>query len=240
MTEVLDEEVSGEEPVDSSADVAVTEDQAPVYNKKQVSDVVRREQQKAYEKGKREALMQIQEEQNGQQAQPEQTQAPSSLGGMAQMSPDAIKQMIADQAPQLLQEHMQQMQNTQTVDSFVQKMQAAEERHPGLEAKLNDLDWETLTPLVQMANSMENTGDIMAELLENPGKMGNLIGLMHMQPKLAAKSMHDLSNSIKENQQAVAENKTSKEPLGQIKSSNGAGLDSGKLTMKDFKRIYRG
>lgn len=234
--EVDNQGLAQEEPM---ADAAVNDEQAPVFNKKQVSDVVRREQQKAYEKGKKEALMQMQQEQQAQQAQAAQA-PPSQLGGMAQMSPDEIRQMIADQAPQVFQEHVQQMQTAQTVDSFVQKMQAAEQRHPGLESKLNDLDWNTLAPLVQLANSMENTGDIMAELIEHPNKMGNLLTLMNSQPKLAARAMHDLSNSIRQNQDALAEDQSTREPLGQIKPSKPAGMDSGSMSVKDFKRMFRG
>jgi hypothetical protein len=240
MTQDLEADTQGEGleapvglPVDSD------DDQKPVFNKIQMSDVVKREQQKAYEKGKREALMELQAQQQEQQAAQEQNQAPSSLGGMAQMSPDEIRRMIAEQAPQVLQDHVQQLQTQQTVNSFVEKMQAAEVRHPGLEAKLNELDYSTLAPLVQMANDMENTGDIMAELVDNPQKMGNLLMLMHSQPRLAARQMHELSNSIKQNQEALAENNTAKDPLSQIKTSSNAGMDNGSLSVSDFRKMFR-
>lgn len=240
MTQDLEADTQGEGleapvglPVDSD------DDQKPVFNKIQMSDVVKREQQKAYEKGKREALMELQAQQQEQQAAQEQNQAPSSLGGMAQMSPDEIRRMIAEQAPQVLQDHVQQLQTQQTVNSFVEKMQAAEARHPGLEAKLNELDYSTLAPLVQMANDMENTGDIMAELVDNPQKMGNLLMLMHSQPRLAARQMHELSNSIKQNQEALAENNTAKDPLSQIKTSSNAGMDNGSLSVSDFRKMFR-
>jgi len=240
MTQDLEADTQGEGleapvglPVDSD------DDQKPVFNKIQMSDVVKREQQKAYEKGKREALMELQAQQQEQQAAQQQNQAPSSLGGMAQMSPDEIRRMIAEQAPQVLQDHVQQLQTQQTVNSFVEKMQAAEVRHPGLEAKLNELDYSTLAPLVQMANDMENTGDIMAELVDNPQKMGNLLMLMHSQPRLAARQMHELSNSIKQNQEALAENNTAKDPLSQIKTSSNAGMDNGSLSVSDFRKMFR-
>ncbi|MGL6123757.1 MAG: hypothetical protein ACRC1W_12235 [Shewanella sp.] len=244
MTDELQAENQGEileEPVGSPVDS--DEDQKPIFNKIQMSDVVKREQQKAYEKGKREALMELQQQQEQQQEQQQsaanQNQAPSSLGGMAQMSPDDIRRMIAEQAPQVFQDHVQQLQTKQTVDSFVQKMVAAEQRHPGLEAKLNDLDYSSLAPLVQMANEMENTGDIMAELLDNPHKMGNLMTLMYTQPKLALRQMHELSNSIKQNQDALAQDKSAKEPLSQIKTSSNAGMDNGSMSVSDYRKMFR-
>lgn len=239
MTDDLETVGQAEEPVEQVESAVVSDDDAqiPRFNKIQMSDVVKREKQKAYEKGRSEALMELQ-----QQAEQAQSPAPApTLGGMAQMSPDDIRRMIAEQAPQLLQDHVQQLQTKQTVDSFVSKMQAAEARHPGLEAKLNDLDYSTLAPIVQMANDMENTADIMKELLDNPMKMGNLVSLMYTQPKLAAKAMHDLSNSIKQNEAAIAENQTTaKEPLSQIKTSNNAGMDNGSMSVTDFRKLFRG
>lgn len=233
MTDEVLDDVQANEPTGN-------DEQAPMYNKVQVSDVVKREKQKAYDKGRQEALMELQQQQQQEQqpaANP--SQAPSQLGGMAQMSPDDIRRMISEQAPQLLQDHVQQMQTEQTVNSFVQKMQAAEQRHPGLEAKLNDLDYSSLSSIVQMANSMENTADIMKELLDNPMKMGNLVALSYAQPKLAAKAMYDLSNSIKQNQDALAQETSSKNPLDQIKTSNSAGMDTGSMSVSDFRKMFR-
>ena len=241
MTEELQADDQGEvleEPVGT----VDNDDQKPVFNKIQMSDVVRREQQKAYEKGKREALMELQQQeaqQEQQQTAAPQNQAPSSLGGMAQMSPDDIRRMIAEQAPQVLHDHVQELQTRQAVDSFVSKMQAAEQRYPGLESKLNDLDFSTLAPVIKMANEMENTGDIMAELLDNPQKMGNLMTLVYAQPKLALRQMIELSNSIKQNQDAIAQDKSAKEPLSQIKTSSTAGMDSGSMSVSDFQKMFR-
>jgi hypothetical protein len=244
MTSELQADIQGEslaQPVGVAVDN--DDDQTPVFNKIQMSDVVKREQQKAYEKGRKEALMQMQQEQaqaqQEQMAAPQQNQAPSQMGGMAQMSPDEIRRMISEQAPQVLQDHVQSMQQEAMVNDFVAKMQAAEERHPGLEQKLNDLDYATAVPIVQMANSMENTGDIMAELLNNPQKLGNMILLAQTQPKLAARQMHDLSNSIKQNQEALAQDVSANNPLSQIKTSSNAGMDNGSMSVSDFRKMFR-
>jgi uncharacterized protein involved in exopolysaccharide biosynthesis len=74
------------------------------------------------------------------------------------MSAADIERMIAERAPQLLQDHVNNLKNEQTVNSFVNKMQAAEAKHPGLEAKLNDLDYSSMAPVISLANDMENTG----------------------------------------------------------------------------------
>ena len=96
------QELIPEEPVGSSVN-SDDDDQKPVFNKIQMSDVVKREQQKAYEKGKREALMELQAQQQQAQEQQQQAapqnQAPSSLGGMAQMSSDEIRRLIVNKPP---------------------------------------------------------------------------------------------------------------------------------------------
>ena len=256
MTEnVLQAEKVQEQPEMAAESAQPESSEQGLYNKDQVSKVVARERERAYEKGKREGLMELQQQQQAAQqsappemaaqpvAQPPQQQAqqpqqqPQSLGGMQQMSPDQIRQMIQEHAPQVLQDHFRNIENKQTVDSFVSKMKAAEARHPGLESKLNELDYSTIAPIIKAANEMENTGDIMAELLDNPMKMGNLTSLIYTQPKLAHKAMQELSNSIKQNQTAIDQEQSANEPFGTIKSSVNAGMDNGAQNVSDFRKM---
>lgn len=238
-----DSSIQDSVPVDANLGIESQEDdnQKPMYNKIQVQDVVKREKQRAYEKGKREALMELQEQQqlsNQQNSSPEASQ--QSVGNIPQsMNPDDIKKIVSEQLPQHLQDHANQIRINQLVDSFSSKMKAAEERYPGLEEKLNDLDYESLAPVVQMANDMENTGDIMKELVDNPMKMGNLLTLMYTQPKMAKKAMMDLSNSIKQNQEALSQNQSVKQPMSQIKSSLNAGVEKGDMSVSDYRKMFR-
>lgn len=248
MTEVSEAEIQEQKP-EMVEEVSANDDddkQKPVFNRIQVSDVVKREQKKAYEKGRREALMELQQQQ--QQAQPEvnaNTQAPaqtppSSLGGMNQISREDILKMISEQTPQVLRNHVDSIKKEQIVNSFVQKMQAAESKYPGLEEKLNELDYSTIAPLIEMANNLENTGDIMKELVDNPMKMGNLVSLLYTQPRLATKAMQDLSNSIKQNNEALDKEQSAQDPFGQIKPSGNAGMDNGSMSVRDFQKMFRG
>ena len=227
-----------ETPVEPVSD-GVAED---VLDKATVSKIVARERQKAYEKGKQEALM----SQEQQAQQPAQQQAPQpamqTFGGIQQapqMNPEDIQRMIAEHVPQYLQQQAAEYQNKQFVEGFVAKMQAAEEQFPGLEQKLNDIDFNSpaTQKLVQMANNLDNTGEIMNELLENPEKMGTLLNLVHEQPKLAQNRLASLSNSIKTNREAVEQDKSALEPIGQMKSSVNAGVDEHNLSVKDLKKL---
>lgn len=213
-----------------------------MLNKATVSKIVERERLKAFAKGKQEALMEFQQQQQAPQESaqaPQQAAAPQQMGGMQQMSPADIERMIAEKAPQMLQNHVNEMKNKQTVDSFVAKMEAAEAKHPGLEAKLNDLDYSTMAPVISLANDMENTADIMKELLDNPMKMGNLMTLVYTQPKMASRAMAELSNSIKTNQDALAQEKQAQDPMSQLKPSTSAGMDNSAMSVKDFRAMFR-
>jgi len=242
MTEDLEIVNQGEEsPVQETQGEPAND----MLNKATVSKIVERERQKAFEKGKQEALMELQQQQQQaqQEQQPQQPQMQQQgqvgMGGMQQLSPADIERMISEKAPQAIQDHVNRLQTQQTVDSFVAKMQAGEARHPGLEAKLNDLDYSTMAPLVQMANNMENTADIMQELLDNPMKMGNLMTLMYTQPKLAQKAMADLSTSIKTNQDAKAQEVQARDPMSQLKPSSSAGIDNSAMSVTDFRKMFR-
>jgi len=224
---------------DLKQDDVQVEQASEVLDKATVSKIVERERMKAYEKGKREAM--DAQQQSAQVQQPAPEQAPQQQQQMQQsgMAPEDIQRMIAEQLPQHMQNHIQQVQNKQAIESFVNKMQAAEARYPGIEQKLNDLDYESLTPVVMMANNLDNTADVMAELVDNPSKMANLMTLMYTQPKLAQREMANLSNSIKTNQAAIAQEKSAQKPIGQTKSSVNSGIDDHNLSIQDLRKMFR-
>ena len=241
MTDSLETDLQDipEEPVVSDGVAEESLDKATV------SKIVARERAKAYEKGKQEARM----EQEQQQAQAPQQQAPQpamqTFGGMQQapaMNPEDIQKMIAEHVPQYLQQQAQEYQQKQFADGFIAKMQAAEKQFPGLEQKLNEIDFNSPSTLklVQMANNMENTGEIMNELIDNPEKMGTLLNLVNEQPRLAQQRLASLSSSISTNRKALEEDKSAQEPIGQLKSSVNAGVDDHNLSVKDLKKILAG
>ena len=242
MTDDL-ENVSEPDSPESEPEIAPVSDS---FSKETVSKIVERERLKAYEKGKKEALMELeqqqqapmQQEQMQQQSQPQQG---GNFGGMQQTSQADIERMIAEQAPQALQAHVQKLQQDHMVNTFVAKMQAAEAKYPGLEAELNNLNYDDprMHKFIAMANSMENTGDIMKEVLDNPTKMEGLLNMAHNQPHMAQKALMSLSDSIKTNQQALAEDAQARDPLSQLKPSQNTSVDSSAMSVADFRKMFR-
>ncbi len=242
MTESLETDLQDDVPVDAVGEPVPVEDSSAMLPKSTVSKIIERERVKAYEKGKSEALMELQAQQQ-EQAAPAQSdpQQQQSLGGMAQMSPDEIKALIAQQVPQHLQEQVHQMKNTHMVNNFVSKMQAAEQKYPGLEEKLGLLDYSkpNTVALIEMAAQLDNAGDIMHDLLENPEKMSTLFSLIQEQPRLAMSKMQSLGTSIKQNQEAQSKHESAKDPLSQIRPSTNAGMDNGDMSVSDYSKYWR-
>lgn len=218
------------EPVTEAQAEPVETEAERTFNSSQVKKVVDREKQKAFERGKKEALMELQQqqapaEQQQQQQQPMNNGQSVGLGGMQQMTPADIERMIAEKAPQALQQHIKKAQQDQMVHTFVSKMQAAEQKYPGLEAELNNLNYEDprMHAFIDMANGMENTGEIMKEVMDNPTKMESLLNMAYNQPYQARKALSSLSESIKTNETAKAQEQQARDPLSQVKSSTTPG-----------------
>lgn len=242
MTNELETENQPDEPVLDNAPVAPDDDmQKPVFNRIQVADVVKREKQKAFEKGKKEAMMEFQQsqQQQVQEAPAMQQQSVTSLGGMQNIAPADLDRMIAEKIPEALQGHVNQLRTQQLVDSFVSKMQAAEAKYPGLQDQLNDLDYSSMAPVVEMANNMENTADIMKELLDKPEKLSAILTLSFTQPRLAQRKIMDLSQSIKQNEDAKAQDTQAKDPMSQLKPSSSAGMDNSAMSVADFRKMFK-
>ena len=79
--------------------------------------------------------------------------------------------------------------------------------------------------MLQLANMVENTAEVMFELASNPSKIGAIQNLIDIdlragrQPKLAFAEMKRLSESISTNQKG-SKFQSPNEPLSQLRPSN--------------------
>ncbi len=251
MSDMVDTDLLEEPQVEAVSIEAPSEDNVQkTFDNETVQKIVARERkkaaEKAYEKAKREILMQQEQEQMQEaQAAPQgQQQAPaaSSLGGMPQMSHEDIQKLISQQLPQHLASYINEAKQTQQIEGFVSKMRAAEERYPGIEEKLNNYDYSPnsgMTEIVLAANNLENTADIIKEVTDHPHKLANLITLAKSQPYALNEAMQALSSSIKRNQEALAQEQQSKDPMNRLKPSPNTGTDSGDASVADFRRLFK-
>ena len=241
MTDI--ENIQAEEAPIEEAAVTQQEEMLP---KSVVSKIVERERLKAVEKTKREFMEQMasqqQQQESPQQAPVMQQQQGVGLGGMTQMSPDDVEKLIAQHAPKALEQHVKNLKAQHMVESFAGKMKSAEMKYPGLQQELNQLNYEDprMLRFIELANAMDNTGDIMKEVIDNPEKMDTLLNLSYSQPYVAQKKLASLSQSIKTNQEALAQDAQARDPMSSLKPSTNAGMDNGNMSVSDFRKMLRG
>lgn len=225
----------GQEIQDSGNEIPAVDEVATekMVPQSAVDKAVKHAKHSAYEQGRREALNTI-------QAQPApaienqmpQAQTPAqSMGGMPAVSPEQVQKMIAEHA----QQQAQQYHAHSIANEFLGKLATGKEKYPDFDEKIDSLDLSTIPQVVQLANSFDNTSDIMYELANNPNKLVTLLNLSNFgNGKLAYMEAKKLSDSIKQNQTALQQ-PIPPEPLSPLKPSN-VGTDNGALSIKELRR----
>ena len=190
--------------------------QEKMLRQSEVNEIAGKVRQEAYEKGKREAESQL-----------AQNQAQGAL------TEDQIRQIVMDQAQRAQQEQMQMQQARQIIGDFSSKMAAGADAYPDFDQKVSALDLPKIPEIIQLANSVDNTADVMYELASKPYKVGNLISLARTAPHLAHQEAQRLSASIKANQQAQQSIQTP-EPVSQVKPTS-APAENGAMDVKSLR-----
>jgi hypothetical protein len=160
----------------------------------------------------------------------------SAAQQMAQgaLSEDQVRKMIQEQTLKVQQEQAQQMMAERIVGEFAGKMEAGPGKYEDFDNVVQQLDLRTIPEIVQLANSVQNTDEVMYDLGKNPYKIAQLKILAQTSPHLARAEMNRLSQSIISNKTAQAQVSGIKEPLSQIKPSTGS-VDSGTPSVKDLR-----
>lgn len=198
----------------------------------EVNDLVGSAKHTSYEKGKQDALAELQKQQNVNTSVQQPTVNQQAVNQPMQLTPEQERK-LADQA-------YQRLQNDQLVNQFAVKMTHGQQKYSDFEKVVTPLQMQNIPHVVQLANGFENTADIMYDLGKNPSKVSNLMVLAQINPQLARDEMQRLSDSIKKNETALANQKDVREPLSQVKSSN-VGAGSGKVTSAERRQhpLYR-
>lgn len=124
---------------------------------------------------------------------------------------------------------------TKIVSKYSSKMAQGKELFNDFEEVMTDFSPQAFPQLVYMAANEENAPAIMYELAKNPLKLASLQQLAQTHPVLAEKEFKKLAQSVSANQQAKQDNVSAPQPLSRLKSSQSTGVDSGKMSIADFK-----
>jgi len=217
---------------DNDSQTSESTQQEKMLSQSEVNEIVGRAKRAAHQKGYERATKEsVQSHTASEPNIPNHTQSQSSFGGMAQTNEADIRRLINEES----QRAAFQAQADRVAREFVGKMtdNSVKERYPDFDEVVGAVDLTRMPHVVDLANTFENTADIMYELAKNPSKLA-AIQILNDQPGLAKRSMKQLSDSIRKNNEA-ANQKTPNAPLSQIRSST-TGSDNGSMTVRDYKK----
>lgn len=155
-----------------------------------------------------------------------------------------IRKLAAEEAQRLRDEWVQDAQRSayeqdaqRIANEFYTKLNAGKSKYSDFDTVMGDVDFKTIPHIVQLANMVDNTSDVIYDLAKNPSKIGIIQQLIQVSPQLAFKEINRLSAAIKDNESA-SNMKVPNAPLTQMKPSN-TGTDNGAMTVSDYRRKYR-
>lgn len=174
-------------------------------------------------------------------------QQQASIGGMpAPVDVEQIKQAVMADLQQQFQSanearaEAELQENAKKIAAeYKSKMQSGKDTFEDFDEVMADFNPQAFPNLVFLANQVDNTPAVMYELMKNPSKWATLTLLSERDPDAALNMVKRLSASIVANEQAKAQEKEVAPPLGRL-SSSPTGRDNGKLTFKDYKRMFKG
>jgi 16S rRNA C967 or C1407 C5-methylase (RsmB/RsmF family) len=169
------------------------------------------------------------------------------MGGMAlPVDENAIAEKVMaslterfQQANEAKAQEELQREATRIADEYKSKMASGKEVYEDFEDVMADFNPQAFPNLVYLANTLDNTREVMYEIIKNPSKWATVAVLSERDPNAAKTMLNRISASIKANEQAKAAEREVQPPLNRLSSST-AGQDSGKLTLQDMKRRFRG
>lgn len=170
-----------------------------------------------------------------------------TMGGMASpIDPEAMrKQILEDLQGQFQQENEARAQKEmedearRLAEEYNGKMKTGASQYEDFSDVTADFNPAAFPNLVYLANQAENTPAVIYELMKNPTKLATVSVLSERDPQSAANMINRISESIKANEQAKAQEQDSPAPLGRMQSSP-LGRDTGQPGLADFKRMFRG
>lgn len=211
----------------------------------QVNALIGSAKQKMYEKGRQDALAEASQQQNIQPQQQQQMIPQQNSGATMSVQGDDVRRIAQEEFAKQQQEWQKQViaeqnkqQANQAAQQIMMKFNEAKTRIPDFD-KVVDMNTAIQMPdVLGLANQVDNTADVMYDLMQNPGKIAQIRGVPEPLARLQIKR---LSDSIKQNQMAASQPNTP-EPLDQVKPSN-IGLGNGsKQSVSEMRNnpSYRG
>ena len=168
------------------------------------------------------------------------------MGGM-QQQPQFDEEALMAKMSQRMQQQQEEALRAQELEqqrrevdeiakTYLDKMSQGKEIYQDFDEVTADFSPAAYPQVTILASQQDNLPDIMYELSKNPQKLTHLHVMALTNPQQARKEMTKLSQSIKRNDEAIANNSKSPAPLSKLKTSARAGTDSGKRSIADLRK----
>lgn len=197
-----------------------------------VNEILVHAKQEARERGKREALEEINKIYS---------QAPSSANSSSDLDTDSIRRMVEQATDKHIQtrvqEHEQEMryqEGMRMAEEIKAKLAVGPSRYPDFEQEVMELSLPNMAPILKHTQGIDNLADVVYYLAKNPTQLQLLKGLDEDQPLKVPKELKKIADLLQVNEEAK-NFKFANEPLPQMSPSI-IGTDNGTLTLRDMKR----
>ena len=216
-----------------------------VFKQSEVNEIVGRAKKEAVERYQR---LQTEQPEYFQQKYAEPARQPAQPQPQPSLTEDDIKRMTASEVQRLREQFIEEQQRNaveadarKVATEFYGKFNRGESKYQDWKTVTANVDLSKIPDIVQYANAVDNTEDVMYDILNNKVKMWHLRALAQIDPQFALDEVKRLSDSIKTNQ-AGQQYQPPRDPLSQMRPSN-QGADTGqKREVRDYRRnpLYRG
>jgi hypothetical protein len=199
-----------------------------------VNEILVQAKQEARERGKREALDEINKIYS--QAAP----PPTSSSGA--LDTDSIRRLVQDATDKHIQsrveEHEQELVRQESVrmaEGIKTKLAEGASRYPDFEqVVIKELSIPKMASILRHTEDIDNLADVMYHLATTPGALANMQIIADNHPQKARSELKRIAALTKLNEDAK-NFKFANEPLSQMSPSI-IGTDNGNLTLRDMKR----
>jgi hypothetical protein len=207
------------------------------FRSSEVTDIVKRERQEAVDRYRRMAVEQP------DYVKQKYGDLPQNQQG--QLTPEDVKRLAGEAAKEhrdawILEAQKKQVEDRvkEIVTSFEGKLSAGSKKYEDFDQTVRSTRFDRFPNVIQLANMVDNTEDVVYELSKNKTKLAGLENLANLSAEDAIEEIKALSKSIKDNERA-SKQRVPNEPLSQMKPSS-TGTGTGEWSVKDAKRKYRG
>lgn len=219
-----------EEQVEPATETAIPEEGIAneMLPKDKVTHLVRRERADAYNKGKQDAMRELQSQ---QPAAPQPADLAQLVNQQVQSALEAQRQEEAKRQNDLY--------NQQVAMKIHADVQQATSRYPDIQEVVGRLQLPEMPDVAQLAAATDNPADVLYHLGQEPSRAA----LLRVLPPAAAfAQVKKISDEIKRNQEAATKQQPN-EPLDRVEPSSAGSLgadDYANMSISQLRKTLRG